>query len=261
LASRKEQREQARAEREKREAAEKAKAQRKRRIFMLGGALAVAALIVVIAVVISSGGSSKTGGSAKGNAIGAAEVAQLLKGVPQNGVTLGSPKAQVTVLEFADLKCPFCKEYTINQQPDIINRYVRTGKVKMVWRNLAFVGNDPADTQNAALAAGAASLQNKVWNFADVFYRNQGDEATTYVTDAFVTKIGSSVPGLDVKKMLADRAKPEVQQQLALAQQDASKMGADSTPTFYIQKGTTAPVKVGDFRQLSTQLDKALGAG
>lgn len=261
MASRKEQREQARAEREQREAKERAAAQRKRRLLQLGGALVAAAVIVVIAVVVSSGGSSKKGGSAKGPAKKSDEVTQLLAGIPQSNLTLGNPKAQVTVIEFADLKCPFCQQYTLNTQPDIIKRYVRTGKIKFEWRNLAFVGNDPADTQAAALATLAAGKQNKLWNFADVFYRNQGDESTTYVSDAFIKKIASGVPGLDVNKLLKDRASPEVQQELAVAQQDASKMGADSTPTFYIQKAGGQPVKVQNFQTLSQDIDKALGVG
>jgi protein-disulfide isomerase len=260
LSSRKEQREQARAEREEREAEERAKARRKRRMMQLGGALAAAAAIVVIAIVVSSSGGGKKGGSSKGAAVGSTEVQQLLQGIPQKGTVLGNPKAPVTVIEFADLKCPFCRDYTLTVQPEIVASYVRTGKVKMVWRNLAFVGNDPKDTQAAALAASAAGEQNKLWNFADVFYRNQGDEAMTYVTDDFVKKIGSGVPGLDVNKMLADRAKPAVQQQLAVAQSEASTSGVDSTPTFFIQKGKAAPVRVPSFQQLKQEIDKALGA-
>jgi protein-disulfide isomerase len=130
----------------------------------------------------------------------------------------------------------------------------------MIWRNLHFVGNDIADTQAAALAATAAGLQNKLWDFTDVFYRNQGDESTTYVTDDFVKKIGAGVPGLDVNKMLADRTKPEVQQQLAEAQSQASTVGVDSTPTFFIQKGKAPPVRVPNFSQLKQEIDKALGA-
>jgi protein-disulfide isomerase len=259
LASRKEQREKARAEREEREAEERAKAKRKRRMLQLGGVLVAAVAIVVIAVVVSSGGSEKKGGSSEGAAVGSTQVQQLLQGIPQKGVVLGRPNAPVTVIEFADLKCPFCRDYTLRAQPEIVANYVRTGKVKMVWRNLAFVGNDPKDTQAAALAATAAGLQNKLWDFADVFYYNQGDEATTYVTDDFIKKIGAGVPGLDVNKMLADRAKLEVQQQLAEAQSSASTMGVDSTPTFFVQKGNAAPARVPSFSDLKQAIDKALG--
>jgi protein-disulfide isomerase len=257
LASRKEQREQARAEREAREAAERAKAQRNRRMLQLGGALAAAAVIVVVAIVISSGGSDKKGGS-KGGTAAAAEVQQLLNGIPQRNLTIGNPKAPVTLIEFADLKCPFCQQYTVNTQPDLVARYVRTGKVKMVWRNLAFVGNDPADTQAAALATLAAGRQNKLWDFADVFYRNQLDEANTYVTDEFVMKIARAVPGLDVNKLLADRGSPEVRRELEVAQSEASKLGVNSTPTFFLQRGSAPPQRVGDSQQLAQAINQLL---
>jgi protein-disulfide isomerase len=259
LASRKEQREKARAEREEREAEEQAKAKRNRRMLQLGGVLAAAVVIVVVAIVVSSGGSEKKGGSSEGAAVGSSEVQQLLQGIPQKGTVLGKPNAPVTVIEFADLKCPFCRDYTLRIQPEIVAGYVRTGKVKMIWRNLAFVGNDPKDTQSAALAATAAGLQNKLWDFTDVFYRNQGDESTTYVTDDFLKKIGAGVPGLDVNRMLADRAKVEVQQQLAEAQSAASTSGVDSTPTFFVQKGKAPPTRVPSFSELKQAIDKALG--
>jgi protein-disulfide isomerase len=232
LASRKEQREQARAEREAREAAERARAQRNRRMMQLGGALVAAVAIVVIAIVISSGGSTKKGGSAKGNAAGASQTVQLLNGIPQQGITLGNPKAPITLIEFADLQCPFCRDYTIGTFPSVVARYVRTGKVKMVFQNYAFIG---PDSLTAARAAEAAGKQNKLWDFIDVFYNNQGQENTNYVTDAFLTKIAKGA-GVDPQKMLTDRQNPNIDQSIALAQQAAQQAGVNSTPTFVLKK-------------------------
>jgi protein-disulfide isomerase len=240
LASRKEQREQARAEREAREAAERAVAQRNRRMLQLGGALLAAAVIVVVAIAISSGGGSKKGGSAQGNAAGSTQTAQLLSGVPQQGITLGNPKAPVTLVEFADLQCPFCRDYTINTFPTIVAKYVKPGKVKMEFQNYAFIG---PDSLTAARAAEAAGKQNKLWSFIDVFYNNQGSENTNYVTDAFLTKIAKGA-GVDPQKMLADRADPKVDQAIALAQQSAQQAGVNSTPTFLIKKAGTPVQKV-----------------
>jgi protein-disulfide isomerase len=258
LASRKEQREQARKEREEREAAERQKAQRKKRIFQLGGALAAAVVIVVVAVVISSGGSSKKT-NATGGVEGASQATQLLKGIQQNGITLGDPKAPVTLTEFADLQCPFCRDYTLKTFPTIVAKYVRSGKVKMVFRNYAFISED---SLTAARAAEAAGKQNKLWNFIDVFYNNQGAERSGYVTDPFVSKIATAA-GVDAKKMLADRSAPDVDQQIAEAQQQAQTAGVNSTPTFLIQKGSAAPKKVSqsafDPGQFSQAIDAALG--
>jgi protein-disulfide isomerase len=261
LSSRKEQREQARAEREAREATERARAQRKRRLIQLGGALVAAAAIVVIAIVISSGGSSKKGGSAKGSATGSSQTAQLLNGIPQQGITLGNPKASLTLIEFADLQCPFCRDYTQKTFPTVVAKYVRSGKLKMVFRNYAFIG---PDSLTAARAAEAAGQQNKLWNFIDVFYNNQGAENTDYVTDPFVTKIAKGA-GLDAQKLLAGRQDPKVDQAIAVAQQEAQKAGVNSTPTFLIQKGSAAPQKVTasafDAAAFTAALDKALASG
>jgi protein-disulfide isomerase len=257
LASRKEQREQARAEREAREAADRAKAQRNRRMLQLGGALAAAAVIVVVAIVISSGGSDKkSGGSPEGTAAGATQAEQLLNGIPQKGTTLGSPKAPVTVEEFADLQCPFCRDYTVGTFPKLVATYVKPGKVKMVFQNYAFIG---PDSLTAARAAEAAAKQNKLWHFIDVFYNNQGSENTDYVTDDFLKKIADGA-GVDVKKMLADRQDPKVDQAIAKAQQSAQQAGVNSTPTFLIKKAGSPPQKVSA-AELESALAKAVGAG
>jgi protein-disulfide isomerase len=253
LASRKEQREQARAEREEREAAERAKAQRKKRLLYLGGALAAAAVVVVVLVVISSGGGSKKG-SPKGKAIGSDQAQKLLNGIPQKGSTLGNPKAPVTLTEFADLQCPFCRDYTLNQFPSLVGKYVRTGKVKMVFQNYAFIG---PDSLTAALAAEAAGKQNKLWHFIDVFYNNQAQENTDYVTDQFLTKIANGA-GVDPKKMLTDRDDPSARQAVASAQQAAASAGVNSTPTFLLKKGA-GPAQKLSADQVQAALAKAAG--
>jgi protein-disulfide isomerase len=253
LASRKEQREQARAEREEREAAEKAKAQRKKRLLYLGGALAAAAVIVVVLVVVSSGGSSKKG-SAEGSALGAKQAQQLLNGIPQKGSTLGKPDAPITLTEFADLQCPFCRDYTIKQFPALVAKYVRPGKVKMVFQNYAFIG---PDSLTAALAAEGAGKQNKLWQFIDVFYNNQAQENTSYVTDQFLTKIANGA-GVDSKKMLTDRDDPSARQAVAFAQQAAASAGVNSTPTFLLKKGA-GPAQKLSADQVEAALAKAVG--
>jgi protein-disulfide isomerase len=262
LATKKEQREQARAEREQREAAEAAKAQRKKRLLRVGGVLVAAVVIVVIAVVVSSGGS-KTGGSSKGSASGASQASQLLNGIPQSGITLGNPKAPVTLIEFADLQCPFCKQYTADTFPTVVAKYVRSGKVKMQFRNYAFIG---PDSVTAARAAEAAGLQNKLWQFIDVFYANQGTENTDYVTDKFLQKIGKGVDGLNVQKLLTDRANPKVDQAISLAQQEAQTAGVNSTPSFLLQKGSAPAKKVSaspfEPAKFTAEIDAALaGSG
>jgi protein-disulfide isomerase len=258
LSSRKEQREQARAEREAREAAERAKAQRNKRLIQVGAALAAVAAVVVIVVLVAGGGGDDSKGGSAGGGGGSTHAAELLDGIPQKGDTLGNPNAPITLIEFADFQCPFCRDFTVKTFPTIVAKYVRTGKVKMVFRNYAFIG---PDSVTAARAAEAAGQQNRLWYFVDVFYNNQGEENSGYVTEAFLEKIGADA-GVDVEKMLAAREDPRVDQAIAQAQQEAQENGVNSTPSFLVQKGDGAPEKLEvdafDPAKFSATLDQLL---
>ena len=144
---------------------------------LLGGALLAAVVVVVVAIVISQGGSddeeqpSASGGRAQPSQ--SAEVEKLFGGIPQQGVTLGEPDAPATLIEFADLQCPFCAQYTTGALPSVIEDYVRTGRLKLQLRLLRFIG---PDSERGAEVAAAATLQDKGWEFSDLFFRNQGQE-------------------------------------------------------------------------------------
>ena len=96
----------------------------------------------------------------------------LVAGIPQNGTVLGEAGTTVRMLQFEDLQCPICKRYTDEAFPAIVNEYVRTGRIKIDFRGLAFLGPDSLKALKIAMAAG---LQNKLWQVVGLFYENQGD--------------------------------------------------------------------------------------
>jgi protein-disulfide isomerase len=191
----------------------------------------------------------------------AAETEALFEGVAMNGVELGDPDAPVTLYEFADLQCPFCKEFNEGAFPQIVEEYVKAGKVKVVFRNLTFLGPDSVTAARAAAAAGA---QDKLWPFVDLFYKNQGPENSGYVTDAFIEQIAEQA-GLDPDKLLEDMSAPFVEQQLGEAQQQQEEFRVNSTPSFVIQVGDGKPKPLGnqgtEFDELSKLIEKELAAG
>jgi protein-disulfide isomerase len=227
--TRKERRATARVERDR--AAEAAQARRRQRLWILGGVLVLAVAVVVV-IALSASNDSGTPAKKAGEIIpGQIETNARFAGIPQRGIVVGKPNAPVTLVEFADLQCPFCRAYTTDVLPSIVNRYVRNGKLKMEFRNVSFIGND---SLRAAQMAGAASLQNKLWQYVDLFYTNQGEENSGYVTDAFLTRIGRAVRGLDVQKALSDRSLPSVQRGLTEAQTQWTVAGFDGTPSFLL---------------------------
>jgi protein-disulfide isomerase len=227
--TKRERRDAARALRQAREQSADAAAARRRRLLQLGGLLGAALIIVVIAVAVSSGGG-KTASAGGGAIQGAAETTSLIGGIPQKGITLGQAGAPVTIVEFADPQCPFCKDYTLQEMPSIIQKYVRTGKAKMELRYLTFIG---PDSQTAAQTLEAAGQQNKLWNASDLLYRNQGQENSGYVTDAYLKSILTGA-GADAAKAMAAAGSSAVTQQLGDAKTMAGRYGVNSTPTVLV---------------------------
>ena len=91
------------------------------------------------------------------------------------------------MVEFVDLQCPFCAEYTRDALPTIVKRYVRTGKLKLELRPVAILGPDSATARGRG--RGSRAQQNRIWQFADLWYLNQGRENSGYVDDAFLRRI------------------------------------------------------------------------
>jgi len=258
--TRKQLRDEARRARVERESAQRAAAARRRRLLRLGAVLGAAAAVVAVLVAISASHSgstapSATAASSSGSVSGAAATTALFAGVPQNGTTLGRAGAPVKVTEFADLQCPFCRDSALTQLPGIVERYVKPGKVSLQFQSLAFIG---PDSVAAARVAQAAAAQDRLWNFVDLMYRNQGKENTGYATDAYLRRLAAAVPGLDVDKAFAARDGAAVTQRLEAAQTAATKAGVSSTPTFLVQHGGTT--KTVDAAGLEAAIKAAVGS-
>jgi protein-disulfide isomerase len=183
----------------------------------------------------------------------------MLAGIPQKGLSIGKDDAPVTLVEFADLQCPFCKEAAIGSYPTLIQNYVKTGKLRMEYRTFAILGDDSVTAARAAVGAGA---QNHAWDFIDLWYRNQGEENSGYVTDAFINRIASGVPGLNPAKVVAaSKAAAANSAPLQIANTEASKYGVSSTPTFLIGK-TGGPLRKLDISDPSnpSELEAAINS-
>jgi protein-disulfide isomerase len=161
---------------------------------------------------------------AEESAPAAAPQTSLLAGIPQHGAVLGDPKAPVTLVEYADFQCPYCAEWAHRAFPALVSRYVRPGKVRIVFRGLAFLGPDSDRALRAALAAGR---ENRLWNVVEALYRRQGLENSGWVTDSLLEEVAGSTA-------LARRDQPWVDRQMAAASRAARRAAIPGTPAFQI---------------------------
>jgi protein-disulfide isomerase len=222
---------------------------RERRLWLLAGAAVVAAVIVAVAIAISQGGADDDDDSSpapRSDAPGSAapeQAADLFEDIPQSGVSLGDPNAPATLIEFADLQCPFCAEFAGDQLPGVIDQYVRPGDLRLELRLLAFIG---PDSQRARQVANAAGLQNRMWDYTELFFRNQGPENSGYATDAFLERLARQTPGLDVDELAADFGSPRTEALTRQAERLGRQLAVSGTPSFYLVRdgGQPEPIEI-----------------
>ena len=195
----------------------------------------IASAVVIIAIVVGGAKEHK------------AAPPSLFSGIPQSGVTLGSPSAKVTVTEYGDLQCPICRDFALGAENQLIANEIKAGKAKLVYKSLmTATGSSPNPgifpTQQAA--ANAAGAQAKAWNYILVFYHAQGQEGTAYVNQSFLDGIAQSIPSLNFSQWKSASSSPTYTQQVQIDQQQAATHGFNSTPTIVVQgpKGAAQPI-------------------
>jgi protein-disulfide isomerase len=225
-----------------------------RRLPLLLGLFGTAILIVVVAVAVSTHDANETAKPKKA-AGPSRDVTKILRGIPQEGSSLGDPDAPIVLVEFADLQCPYCKEFAATSWPDIVQRYVRTGKVRMELRLLDFLG---PDSGRASKAIMAAALQDRMWDASMRFYDVQGQENTGYVTDRFLRGVLGGVRGLDLARAMRDRNSPRIRDDLAAVHSLRSRYAVKSTPTVMIGTDVNDLIMVSEGVPSEEQLAQAI---
>jgi protein-disulfide isomerase len=238
------------------------------KVLAIGAAVVVVVVVGVVLGFALSGGSSngvpknvRTLGSAANGLPGATDVQTMFKGIPQKGLFLGSPFAPVQMVMYIDLQCPICQNFETTITPELISKYIRTGKVRLEIKPWAFIGPDSTRGQKAMLAAAA---QNKAFQFSQVLYDNQGTENTGWLSDSMIVQIAESVTGMNVPKLLTDRNSSTVKQQIADVASAAVVNKVTGTPTVFVGKNGTKPKLVGspgaapDISQVELALDTAI---
>jgi protein-disulfide isomerase len=213
---------------------------RKRRIQYLSiAAFAAVAAIVALIVISQSGGSDNGGGGTPSNVTGVAQVDSELNGISQSGQTLGDAGAPVTITEFGDPQCPVCKAFSEQVAPQVISSEVKTGKAKYTYQPYIIIGPDSKPAMRAALAAGE---QDRFWNYLQLFYLNQGEENSGYVTDDFLTGIAKAAGVKDLDEWNQSRQSTKWDATIQQGSSQAESFGFNGTPSIAVSgpKGTKA---------------------
>lgn len=191
-----------------------------------------------------------------------------------NRNTTGDLNAPIKMVEFSDYQCPFCKRFWRETEAQVIDNYVRTGKVQFTYRsagnwvshNIAASqgGSEGVESQNSAMAAYCAADQNKFWEMHDALFANNRDvEDQGAFTDRRLAAIAESL-GLDMNAFNSCYSSQKYKNQVDQDFKDAMAAGIQGTPYFvitYTVNGQTQTATIDGaqpFGVFQQELDKAL---
>jgi protein-disulfide isomerase len=230
------------------------------RLLLLGAALGAAAVVVVVVILVAGTGKNsaaeQTTTTASTQTTPAAK--NTLAGVPQAGDTLGKASAPVTLAVFEDPQCPFCRQWNVDTLPTVVDTYIKTGRVKLVYRGIDIIGPNSIPGLRAIYAAGE---QNKLWSMVEELYRRQGEENSGWITPAVIRSSAVAI-GADPDKLVAAAKSPAVTAKLLAAAKEANASAVQGTPTFLVSRPPGLPQQLSltglDPATFTAALDAAL---
>ncbi len=211
----------------------------KRDMFLPASILIAAVMVggaITFATLYKGGAAPAAGGDTAAATSTAGDPAAAMTLGPRDAI-LGNASATVTLIEYGDYQCPFCVQFFSQTQPQIIQNYVNTGKVRVVFRDFAFLG--PESTA-AAEAAQCAEDQGKLWPYHDALYaaklvddNNGGSEDDGFYSTAELLRIGQQV-GLNMPAFTSCVENNTDANIVAQEKGAATAAGVSATPSFII---------------------------
>ena len=163
--------------------------------------------------------------------------AEVVKPVSENVKPLGNEDADITVIEFADYRCPFCHKFHEETFDKVVTNFLNTGKAKYLFKDL--VVNDRGEykgSMQAAVASHCAAEQGKYWEFSKEIFKNFKPEPQHWINlDSLIT-FANNTQIQDIGKFKSCVESNKYQHQIQESGTLAKQLGITGTPSFVILK-------------------------
>jgi protein-disulfide isomerase len=143
---------------------------------------------------------------------------------------LGNHNAPVTLVEFGDYQCHFCNVFFHSTEDDILENYVETGKVKMIFKDYNIIG---PDSVTASHGAHCANDQGLFWEYHDILYSNWTGENNGWASSENLTKFAQEL-GLDMDEWVECMLNETHSQIILASNEDAKSLEITGTPAFFV---------------------------
>ncbi len=186
--------------------------------------------VVVLALLLNKGSTAPAAAPSAGD--NQPPVVNVdMKTLSDDDPFVGNANSKVTIVEFSDFQCPFCKAFFQQTEGQIITNYVKTGKVKFVYRD--FPLSFHVNAEKAAEAANCANKQGKYWEMHDKIFQASQADGTGIAPDD-LKKIAAGVSGIDTAKFNACLDSGETAAEIAKDEKDGMAVGIQGTPGFIV---------------------------
>ncbi|MDP3948339.1 MAG: DsbA family protein [bacterium] len=201
--------------------------------YLLPSSIIVAAILIAGAIIYLVGASKNNSGTVDNNGQNPVAINESVQKENPRDTILGDVNAPVTIIEYGDYQCPYCVRFSLTTEQSIKDNYVKTGKVKLVFRSFQFLG---AESELAGQAAECAKDQNNFWAYHDSIYQAEGKdgrENNGNMNKTFFVELAKNA-GLDVDKFTSCYDSGKYADTVRQSTQNASALGINSTPTIFV---------------------------
>lgn len=174
--------------------------------------LGLGVLGVVGAIISISVGE---GGPRSATIGGVNDVQRIFGGIEQDGAFIGPADATTTITVFNDIQCGTCADFETQTIDPLVEKYARTDQARLEFRHFSLA---PNAVTLAAIAAEAAGLQERQWQYLDTFVRNIDTARTHPIDEDYLRLVAEAVPQLDIEMWQEDFDDPDTEE---LVDQDA----------------------------------------
>jgi len=181
---------------------------------------------------------------------------QLLASLSKDGHTKGTANARITLVEFSDFRCSFCRKFWQDTLPILEKKYFATGKVKFIYRHLAVFGKP---SEAAAQAAECAADQGKFWAYHDQLFANAASALAfgDAKLKGYAKELGLNSQAFD-QCLDSGRHLKKVEGETSIA----ARLGVRGTPAFFLNGNPiigAQPFEVFE-RRIEEEIKKSPGA-
>lgn len=204
---------------------------------------AVAAVVAIVALVIPSTGepdepAADASAPPSDSQVAASEeeqqmydaLATLARRDPTDPLARGAVDAPVVMIEYSDFQCPYCGRHARETAPELIERYVDQGVLRIEWRDFPYLGEE---SLTAAVAARAAGEQGRFWEFHQALFTAQESPNSGAIDDEWLTERAREAD-LDLERFAADLDNEALQEQVSRDAAEGQQIGVSGTPAFLI---------------------------